>query len=127
MIVVDTSALIAILLRETAADACKAVLEAADEVLISAGTLAEALVVSSRRGVRDELSMIVEGVAFEVVEVTVASARRVGDAYDRWGKGVGTAGLNFGDCFAYELAMARACPLLFIGDDLSKTDVASAL
>ena len=49
------------------------------------------------------------------------------DAYDRWGKGVHPAGLNLGDCFAYEVAKEHRCPLLFIGKDLSRTDLKSAL
>ena len=126
MIVVDTSALMAIVLREPEADACKEVLEAQDNVLISAGALAEALVVSGRRGLREEISTMVERLAFEVVEVTAASAKRVSDAYDAWGRGAGTAGLNFGDCFAYELAKSRGCPLLYVGGDFSKTDVERA-
>jgi len=47
--------------------------------------------------------------------------------YENWGKGVHPAGLNFGDCFAYEVAKAHDCRLLFVGNDFSKTDVESAL
>ena len=53
-------------------------------------------------------------------------ARRVAQANARWGKGVHPAGLNFGDCFAYALARKHECPLLFVGNDFSKTDVARA-
>lgn len=127
MIAVDTSALMAILLDEADADACIATLEAEDEIIISAGTLAEALIVSARRGVGAELAELVEGLGLEVVELTAASARRVAEAYSRWGKGVHPAALNFGDCFAYELAHERQCPLLFVGADFRATDVACAL
>jgi ribonuclease VapC len=51
----------------------------------------------------------------------------VAEAYGRWGKGLDPAGLNFGDCFAYELAQERRCPLLYVGDDFAKTDVEGSL
>ena len=63
----------------------------------------------------------------EIAPVTDDFARSVADAYDRWGKGVNPAGLNFADCFAYALAMERSCPLLFVGDDFAKTDVVPAI
>lgn len=59
--------------------------------------------------------------------VAPMDADTVADAYDRWGKGVHPAGLNFGDCFAYALAKSQNCPLLFVGDDFAQTDVESAL
>jgi len=127
MIAVDTSALMAILLDEADADTCIAALEGEDEIVMSAGTLAEALIVSARRGVAEELAELVEGLGVEVVQLTAASARRVAEAYSRWGKGVHPAALNFGDCFAYELARERRCPLLFVGADFRTTAVASVL
>lgn len=123
MIAVDTSALIAILLDEPQADACIAALEAEENILISAGTMAEALIVSTRRNIGEELSSLIDGLGFEIVAVTPASARRIAQAYDRWGKGVHPAALNFGDCFAYEVAKEHACRLLYVGDDFSQTDV----
>ncbi len=80
MIAVDTSALMAILLGEPEADACIAILEAEDNVLISAGTLAEALIVAERRAVGHELRRLVEGLAVEVIALTPAGAGRVADA-----------------------------------------------
>ncbi len=127
MIAVDTSALMAILLCEPEADACATALEVDPHVLISAGTMAEALIVAARRNVRDEMETLIEDLAFEVVSVTPAAARRIAAAYERWGKGVHPAGLNFGDCFAYEAAKEHACPLLFVGNDFTATDIASAL
>ncbi|HXW22539.1 MAG TPA: type II toxin-antitoxin system VapC family toxin [Rhodomicrobium sp.] len=127
MIAVDTSALMAILLSEPEGDACAAVLEAEPHVLISAGTMAEALIVAARRNLRDEMQTLFEDLAFEVVSVTPAAARRIAAAYERWGKGVHPAGLNFGDCFAYETAKEHECPLLYIGDDFAQTDIVSAL
>ncbi|HEY3799910.1 MAG TPA: type II toxin-antitoxin system VapC family toxin [Caulobacteraceae bacterium] len=123
----DTSALIAIVLKEDGADVCEAALDADREVAISAGTLTEILIVAERRGVRREAAALVESLAVEVVPVTEAFARRAADAHAIWGRGAGTAGLNFGDCFAYALAAERACPLLFVGDDFRKTDVTPAL
>lgn len=127
MIAVDTSALMAILLDEPDADACMAALEEENEIVISAGTLAEALIVASRRNVGEELAGLVKGLGIEIVSVTAASARRVAEAYARWGKGIHSAALNFGDCFAYEVAQQRECPLLFVGRDFSGTDVARVL
>ena len=64
----------------------------------------------------------------EIVSVTPASARRVAQAYGRWGKGVHRARLNFGDCFAYEVAKEHGCRLLCSsGMIFSRTDIASVL
>ena len=62
-----------------------------------------------------------------VVMVTPAAARRIAQAYGQWGRGQHRAALNFGDCFAYEVAKEHACHLLFVGDDLSKTDIEAVL
>lgn len=123
MIAVDTSALMAIVLDEPEADACAAALEAENDLLISAGTVAEALIVAARRNVRDEMERLIDGLGFEVAAVTQASARRVAQAYESWGRGVHSAALNFGDCFAYEVAKERGCRLLFVGDDFRRTDI----
>jgi ribonuclease VapC len=114
MIAVDTSALMAIVLDEPEADACIAALEAEDEILISAGTVAEALIVSARRCVDTEVGSIINRLGFEVVAVTPASVRRIAEAYQRWGRGLHPAALNFGDCFAYEVAKEHACQLLML-------------
>ena len=127
MIAVDTSALMAIALDETEADACIRVLETETEVVISAGTVAEALIVADRRNVGEEMARLIDGLGFEIVSMTPAAARRIAAAYERWGRGMHPAGLNFGNCFSYEVAKERSCPLLYVGDDFSKTDLASAL
>lgn len=127
MIAIDTSALMAVVLHEPEADACAAVLESDAELLISAGTVAEALIVAARRGVRAEVAQLIEGLGLEIVGVTPASAVRIADAYDRWGKGVHPAALNFGDCFAYDVAKEHGCALLYVGEDFARTDVAGAL
>jgi ribonuclease VapC len=127
VIAVDTSALMAIALGEAPAEACINILETEADVLISAGTVAEALIVAGRRNVGDAMAKLLEAFGLDVVTVTPAGARRVADAYERWGKGVHPAGLNFGDCFAYAVAKEHSCPLLFVGEDFSKTDLTSAL
>jgi ribonuclease VapC len=104
MIAVDTSALMAIVLGEPEADSCIGALQAEGDLLISAGTVAEALIVSARRHVGEEMARLIDGLGFEMVSLTPASARRVARAYATWGKGVHPAALNFGDCFAYEVA-----------------------
>ncbi|MFS2180197.1 type II toxin-antitoxin system VapC family toxin [Rhizobium pisi] len=127
MIAVDTSALMAILLGEPQADALIAVLEAEDDLLISTGTVAEALIVAARRNVGEEMERLIDGLGFEIISVTPASARRIAEAYRNWGKGTHPASLNFGDCFAYEVAKEYGCRLLFVGDDFGVTDVERAL
>lgn len=127
MIVVDTSALLAYLLDEPEGAACGAVLEAGERLLISAGTLAEALIVARSRGIADEVRRVVASDGVEVVPVTAVTADRMADAYVRWGKGNHPAGLNFGDCFAYALAEEVGAPILFIGQDFTRTDARSAL
>lgn len=66
-------------------------------------------------------------VGIEVVPVTEAFARQMAEAYALFGRGVQTARLSLGDCFAYTLARERSCPLLFVGDDFTRTDVRVAL
>ena len=127
MIAVDTSTLMAIVLGEPDADACIAVLEAETDLMISAGTVAEALIVAARRNVADEMERLIDGLGFEIVSVTSASARRIAQACESWGKGVHPAALNFGDCFAYEVAKEHGCRLLYVGEDFRKTDVESVL
>ena len=121
MIAVDTSALMAIILDEAEANACMKALETEPEVLISAGTVAEALIVAARRKVAMEMARLIDEFGFEIMTVTPAAA------YERWGKGVHPAGLNFGDCFSYEVARHHACRLLFVGTDFSRTDLESVL
>lgn len=127
MIVVDTSALMAVVLDEPDAEACSEVLAREDDIAISAGTLAEALIVAARRLVGEVMQRLVEGLDCQVVAVTHADALKVADAYARWGKGVHAAGLNYGDCFAYALARQRGCPLLFVGNDFARTDITACI
>lgn len=127
MIAVDTSALMAVLLGEAQADVCAPVLEAPGNLLISSGTLAQALIVAARRNIRGEMAAVKGGLGLEVANVTPAAARRIAAAYETWGRGIHLAGLVFGDCFACEVAKENACSLLYVGDDVSRTDSKSAL
>jgi ribonuclease VapC len=127
VIAVDTSALIAIVLHEESGPDCGAVMKAEDRILISAATVVEALIVAHRRDVSEEMKTLLDGAELDVVPVTADQARRIADAHAKWGRGAKTAGLNFGDCFAYDLAKQNDCPLLYVGRDFAKTDVKSAL
>ena len=69
---------------------------------------------------------MISGLPLEIVAVSAASARRVAEAYGRWGKGVHPASLNYGDCFAYDIAADHG-PLLYVGDDFAQTDIKAAL
>jgi ribonuclease VapC len=100
-------------------------LEADDHLLISAGTLTEALIVAQARDRGEDLQRILDGLGFEIVPVDGATARRAAAAHARWGRGA--SGLNFGDCFAYDVAKQNRCPLLYVGRDFAKTDVKGVL
>ncbi len=128
--IVDASALVAILRDEPEAAACATALERADVRRISAVNYIEAAVVvdgscdaiASRRF--DELCRAANLV---VEPVTAEHARLAREAYRDFGRGSGhPAKLNLGDCFAYALAHARGEPLLFIGRDFTHTDIRSA-
>lgn len=127
MIAVDTSALMAVILGETTGGRCIDALAVEPRVLISAGTVAEASIVAAHRNVAKEMARLIDGLGFEVMPVTAAAARRIAQAYSRWGKGVHPAGLNFGDCFSYEVAREHGCALLFVGADFALTDLESVL
>lgn len=126
MIVLDTSALVAIFQDETEAVRIKDRIAKADGLLISAGTAAEALIVAGQRGYRSALEAMLARLGVEIVPFTSTDLGRMADAYGRWGKGNHPAALNLGDCFAYALARERGCPLLFVGNDFSRTDIEAA-
>lgn len=127
MIVIDTSALMALLLDEPEADQIADLLKSEEEFKISAGTLAEALIVAGRRGISVEMSQLIEGIAAEIEPLNASGSMAVAEAYSVWGKGLHPAGLNFGDCFSYVTAKGCGSPLLYVGDDFSRTDIRSAL
>jgi ribonuclease VapC len=126
--VVDTSALLAILQDEPERRSFNEALEAADARLISVVTLVEtSILIESRygaEGLRD-LDLLLERAGIGLVPVDVEQARTARGAWSRFGKGRHPAGLNFGDCFSYALARVLGEPLLYKGDDFSRTDVSS--
>ena len=128
--IVDTSAILAVLFREPDAKIYEEAIAAVPTRRMSVANLLEASIVSERRGgavAGDDLDRILERFGIEPVPVTteqLAAARR---AWRRFGKGNHPAALNFGDCFAYALAEATGEPLLFKGNDFALTDVAAAL
>ncbi|MEV0286130.1 type II toxin-antitoxin system VapC family toxin [Kribbella sp. NPDC050820] len=129
--IIDTSALIAILRAEPdAADFAEAI-EAAPSRRISAANFLEAAVVMDSACdpvVSRRFDELVAAAEILVEPVTEAQARTAREAYRDFGKGSGhPAGLNFGDCFAYALAKEAGEPLLFKGKDFIHTDLASAL
>lgn len=128
--VIDSSALVAMLKNEPEAQDLVSAIASDPVRLMSAVTFAETgiVVVSvlGEDGLAD-LHDIVLRAEIEVVPVTAAGAEAVVAAYRRFGRGHHHAGLNFGDCFAYALAMERDEPLLFKGNDFTLTDVTRCL
>lgn len=128
--VIDTSALIALLLDEPEAEDFRVAIEDDETRLVSAGTLLEAaLVIEARKGEAGgrELELLVHKAAITVVPVDqeqVAEARR---AWRRFGRGRHEAALNFGDLFAYALVRTSGEALLFKGEDFARTDVGRVL
>lgn len=124
--VIDTSALLAILLDEPERRAFNEALEAADTRRMSVATLVEiSIVIESRfgaEGLRD-LDLFVHRANLDLAAVDLEQATLARRAFSRFGKGRHPAGLNFGDCFPYALAMALGEPLLFKGADFAQTDV----
>jgi ribonuclease VapC len=127
VIVVDTSAIVSILLREEGWEAVASAVAHAQAVGVSAGTLVECAFVARRRGMSDQMQRWIDGANLEVIAVDAAAARRMDASFARWGKGAHAAALNFGDLFAYDAAASLNAPLLFVGDDFNRTDVRAAL
>lgn len=128
--VVDASALVAILLYEGEAETLLAALARGGPKRLSAATLVEAgNVMHLRRGaVGDaDLDALVAHFGIEIVPFDAAQAALARDAFRRFGKGIDRAGLNFGDCFSYALARLLGEPLLFVGNDFARMDITSAL
>ena len=127
--IVDTSAILAILFHEDDAARYARAITAASPCRMSVATLLETTIVLESRGgeaARRELDTLLVSARVELVPVTLDHAERARRAWRRFGKGNHPAGLNFGDCFAYALADARQEPLLFKGDDFTRTDVEAA-
>lgn len=130
MMVIDTSALVAILGDEPERRVFNELIEAATATSISAANLLEArMVLFARSGDNavSSLDAFVLKSGMTVMEVSPRMADIAFDAYRRFGKGTGhAAALNYGDCFSYALAKHLGAPLLFKGDDFSRTDVRAA-
>ena len=124
--VIDTSALVAILLQEPGADRIAAAIEAGSPRMLSAASLQEAsIVVESRKGEAGgrELDLLIYRAGIEVIAVDPDQAELARAAWRQFGKGRHPARLNYGDCFAYALAKQRGLPLLYRGDDFARTDI----
>ncbi len=130
-LVVDTSALAAVIFGEADAEHLLAIMiDHAGDLHVSAATLVEAgIVVEARQGpeASDDLRTLLRGVSATVAEVDAEQAERAIAAWRRFGKGRHPAGLNLGDCFAYALTKQTGSALLFKGDDFTQTDVVSAV
>ena len=130
VVVLDTSAVAAVVFGEPDAEALLALMLAgAGDLRMSAATLVElGIVVEARHGNEgaEDLRLLLDRLGVEYVPVDVAQARTALAAWRRFGKGRHPAGLNLGDCFAYAVARAAAAPLLFKGRDFAQTDVAAA-
>jgi ribonuclease VapC len=128
-VVLDTSAVIALLTSEAPASRLLVALQADSVRRISAASVVEcSLVLLSRYGevAEPSLDLFLREIGADVVPVGEEHARLARDAAARFGRGRHPAGLNFGDCFSYALAIAAGEPLLFVGADFSATDVSVA-
>jgi ribonuclease VapC len=124
--IIDTSALVAVLDQELEAERIVRTLASAPERILSAANLVEVgIVMQARRGddgARD-LDLLLAKLRVDIAVVTANQADIARKAFRRYGRGRHAANLNFGDCFAYALAKDTSAPLLFKGDDFGLTDV----
>ena len=124
--VLATSAVLALLFNEPEADDIEVAIDQDPVRLLSAASLLEAsIVVEARLGAPGgrELELLVHKAQIEIAAVTAEQAEIGRDAWRRFGKSRHEAGLSFGDCFSYALAKTSGEPLLFKGDDFTRTDV----
>ena len=124
--VIDSSALIAILRREPEEQEFRNAVKLASTRLLSASTRVEIGIVAlglAGDGGLKEADVLLDTLRVETVPLSADHARLAIDAFWHFGKGRHPAGLNFGDCFSYALAKATGEPLLFKGDDFSRTDI----
>jgi ribonuclease VapC len=131
MVVLDTSAITAVVFGEPDAEMFLSVMLAnAGDLQMSAGTAVEVgIVVEARQGAEatKDLAILVDRLGMATVPVDRVQVEAAVAAWRRFGKGRHPAGLNLGDCFSYSLAKLSAAPLLFKGRDFAQTDVPSAL
>lgn len=127
--VIDSSAIIAILAGEPEGSTFTDMIGDHKKRAISAATFLEISIVLCRRAHPEDarrLNDFIERMKITVIPVTESQARLAAEAFRSYGKGRHPAGLNFGDCFSYALALERGEKLLFKGDDFSRTDIQPA-
>lgn len=127
--VIDTSAIIAVLQDESESERLISKMEHAKTLRISAATVVEAgVVMYTMYGDAGELEVdqFIHRLNISIVPVSAEQAELARTAYRKYGKGIHPDGLNYGDSFSYALAISLGEPLLFVGDDFSKTDVQAA-
>jgi ribonuclease VapC len=128
--VIDSSAIVAILMTEAEADIFSRLLAGETKLAISAVTFHEAsIVMAGKKGSPHAARFVdefVRDLEIEIAIATIEDALAARETYFRFGRGYHRAGLNLADCFSYALAKSRGVPLLFKGDDFSQTDVAPA-
>lgn len=129
MIVVDSSALLCLLLGEPESERIAVSLENSPKALIAAPTLLEASIVAEARlGPRGVLNLqaVMRAAGIEVAGFTADEAQMAAEAWRRFGRGRHPASLNYGDCMSYAMAITHHAPLLFVGDDFTITDITAA-
>ena len=127
--IVDSSAILAVLNREDDADRYDDAIVTARNCRMSVANLLETFIVVESRGgaaAGRRFEAFLESAGIEPMPVTIEQLDAARRAWRRFGKGNHPAALNFGDCFAYALAEATGEPLLFKGDDFAKTDIDAA-
>ncbi|MAT97104.1 MAG: hypothetical protein CL608_08180 [Anaerolineaceae bacterium] len=124
--VIDSSAILALLMAEPESEQFASAIDTASVRLMSAANLLEtSIVIEARHGLAggNKLDELIKKAQISVEPVSLEQAEAARVAYRAFGKGRHPAGLNFGDCFAYALAKISDEPLLFKGDDFTKTDL----
>lgn len=126
--IVDASAIVALVLREPGWERLVDAIDRAESVAIGAPTMTEASIVLAAKGVPPTvLPALLAEVEIEVVPYTRDHAHVAAAAYRRFGRGRHPAALNFGDCMSYATAALARAPMLFVGDDVGRTDLTPAL
>jgi ribonuclease VapC len=128
-VIVDSSALVAIVLREPGWERLVAKLAAEETCAVGAATLAETgLVLTAKVGKKAQmvLSRLLQETGLVIIPFAEEHWRLAVEAYVRFGKGRHAAALNYGDCLSYAVARLAEQPLLFVGDDFAKTDLPAA-
>ena len=127
--VLDTSSIVAVVLKEPGYERLAVMIDQAEEVLVAAPSVLEAgMVLSSRmrQDARPIIEVLLRQVRARVVPFDHDHALAATGAFLRFGRGRHAAGLNFGDCISYAVSSLAGQPLLYIGDDFARTDIAAA-